>query len=306
MFQSLSERKKTAFYAAKFVALLFIKENNMKFHEKIIEEIRKKQLKPTGRTPYKCDVDSFRSKLTCFLFPVLGGPENSDCKQQGEELYRALVNLLNSFENHCTDVNKTADAFFEKLPKLYDRLTEDARAIYEGDPAARSVEEVIVSYPGFYAVLTYRIAHALIKLDIPVIPRMMAEIAHSKTGIDIHPKAKIGRSFCIDHGTGIVIGESTEIGDHVKLYQNVTLGALSVKKEEAGQKRHPSIGNRVTVYSGATILGGQTHVGDNSTIGGNVWLTQSVKPDTVVLNQSAARFKKDKSKKNLSNYKTQE
>jgi serine O-acetyltransferase len=285
--------------------LSFLKENNMKFYEQIIDQIREKRLKPTGKTPFKCDVDSFRSKLTCFLFPVLGGPENSDCKQQGKELYNEFISLLNSFDNHCSDIRTTADAFFEKLPTLYDRLLEDADAICQGDPAAQTVEEVIVSYPGFYAVLTYRIAHALDELDIPVIPRMMSEIAHSKTGIDIHPKAKIGRSFCIDHGTGIVIGESTDIGDFVKLYQNVTLGALSVKKDEAGQKRHPTIGNRVTVYSGATILGGRTVVGDDCTIGGNVWLTRSVEPDTVVLNRSAARFKKDKSKKDLSNYRAE-
>jgi len=277
----------------------------MKIHEKIIEEISKNRLKPTGKTPFKCDVDSFRSKLTCFLFPVLGGPENSDCKQQGKELYDELIRLLNSFDNYCSDTRATVDDFFENLPKLYERLIEDAEAICSGDPAAKSVEEVIVSYPGFYAVLIYRIAHALEELNIPVIPRMLTEIAHSKTGIDIHPKAKIGRSFCIDHGTGIVIGESTDIGDYVKLYQNVTLGALSVKKEEAGQKRHPSLGNRVTVYSGATILGGKTVVGDNSTIGGNVWLTRSVEPDTIVLNRSAARFKRDNSKKDLSNYRSE-
>lgn len=277
----------------------------MAIPEDIINQIREKRLKPTGKTPFKCDVDSFRSKLTCFLFPVLGGPENSDCKQQGEELYDQLISLLNSFDNYCSDTQATVDAFFRKLPTLYDLLTEDAQAVCQGDPAAKSVEEVIVSYPGFYAVLTYRIAHALEELNIPVIPRMLAEIAHSKTGIDIHPKAKIGCSFCIDHGTGIVIGESTDIGDFVKLYQNVTLGALSVKKEEAGQKRHPTLGNRVTVYSGATILGGQTVVGDDCTIGGNVWLTRSVEPDTVVLNRSATRFKKDKSKKDLSNYRSE-
>jgi serine O-acetyltransferase len=152
----------------------------------------------------------------------------------------------------------------------------DAYAIVKGDPAAADVDEVIRSYPGFYAIAVYRIAHIFHNLSIPYLPRILTEHAHEKTGIDINPGAKIGKGFCIDHGTGIVIGETAVIGDNVKIYQGVTLGALSVEKEMAKSKRHPTIGDNVVIYSGATILGGKTVVGDYSTIGGNVWLIKSV------------------------------
>ena len=147
-------------------------------------------------------------------------------------------------------------------------------------PAAKSREEVIRTYPGFYAVAAYRIAHQLHLLGIQGIPRIITEHAHSKTGIDIHPGAKIGNHFCIDHGTGVVIGETSVIGNHVKIYQGVTLGALSVNKEDATKKRHPTLEDNVVVYAGATILGGGTVIGRGSVIGGNVWLTESVPPDT--------------------------
>jgi serine O-acetyltransferase len=170
-------------------------------------------------------------------------------------------------------------------------LLKDAEAIYNGDPAAESIEEVIVSYPGFYAICVYRISHELYKLNIPILPRLFSEYAHKKTGIDIHAGAKIEESFCIDHGTGIVIGETTIIGKHVKIYQGVTLGALSVTKDKAGKKRHPSIENNVTIYAGSTILGGKTTIGANSIIGGNAWLTESVEPYSVVLNKSEVYVK---------------
>ena len=157
-------------------------------------------------------------------------------------------------------------------------MEEDVIALFEGDPAAKSRTEVIRTYPGFFATAAYRIAHTLVKLEIELIPRIISEYAHSKTGIDIHPGATIGHFFCIDHGTGVVIGETTKIGDHVKIYQGVTLGALSVDKKDAKVKRHPTIGDYVVAYAGATILGGSTIVGHNSIIGGNVWLTQSVDP----------------------------
>jgi serine O-acetyltransferase len=181
--------------------------------------------------------------------------------------------------------------FKETLPYLYELLTKDAIAIYEGDPAAKSVEEVIICYPGFYAILVYRIAHELDKLSISIIPRMLTEYSHSKTGIDIHAKAKIGESFCIDHGTGIVIGETTEIGKSVKIYQAVTLGAISVSKTNAGKKRHPTIEDNTVIYVGSTILGGNTIIGHDSTIGGNVWLTHSVDPFSIILNQNKISFK---------------
>ena len=179
-----------------------------------------------------------------------------------------------------------ANNFFDDTPFIYDMLLKDAAAIIKFDPAAESVEEVLVAYPGFYATAVYRFSHQLWKQGLKILPRVFAEYAHSKTGIDIHPGAAIGQSFFIDHGTGIVIGETTIIGDNVKIYQGVTLGALSVNKEEARRKRHPTIEDNVIIYSGATILGGETVIGHDSVIGGNVWLTNSVLPDSIVYHKS--------------------
>jgi len=174
--------------------------------------------------------------------------------------------------------------FFDELPAIRRTLALDMQANFRGDPAAKSFEEVILSYPGFQAITVHRLAHYFWNVQVPLIPRMMSELIHGKTGIDIHPGATIGESFFIDHGTGVVIGETTVIGKNVKIYQGVTLGALSVKKEEAGKKRHPTIEDDVTIYSNATILGGQTIIGTGSVIGGNVWITESVPPHTVVYN----------------------
>ncbi|MDR2516070.1 MAG: serine acetyltransferase [Spirochaetaceae bacterium] len=174
------------------------------------------------------------------------------------------------------------EEFFETLPEIRTTLSLDMEAAFRGDPAAKSAEEVILSYPGFEAVVFHRLAHFFWKREVPLIPRMMSEFCHSRTGIDIHPGADIGASFFIDHGTGMVIGETTVIGQNVKLYQGVTLGALSVRKEQADRKRHPTIQDDVTIYAGATILGGETVIGCGSTIGGNVWITESVPPNTTV------------------------
>ncbi len=177
-------------------------------------------------------------------------------------------------------INRPADEvqkeFFAALPEIYRKLAMDVNAMHMGDPASRSEDEIIRAYPGFVAISAYRIAHLLQKLEVRNIPRMITEYAHSTTGIDIHPNARIGEYFCIDHGTGIVIGETTVIGNHVKIYQGVTLGALSVRKEDASIKRHPTIEDHVVLYAGATILGGETVIGEHSVIGGNVWLTASV------------------------------
>ena len=180
-----------------------------------------------------------------------------------------------------------SDNLVDMLPDIKAALETDAQAGYEGDPAAISVEEIMLAYPGFEAISIYRIAHELYKMKVPILPRLMTEIAHRNTGIDIHPGATIGRYFFIDHGTGVVIGETTTIGDHVKLYQGVTLGAKSFPTNVDGTpvkgiKRHPDIGNNVVIYSGATILGGNTVIGDNCVIGGNVWLTESVEPGHTV------------------------
>jgi serine O-acetyltransferase len=185
-----------------------------------------------------------------------------------------------------------ADRFLAGLPAIYDALLADARATYDGDPAATSVDEVILAYPGFFAIACHRIAHAIHGLGVPVFPRLLTEYAHRETGVDIHPGATIGAALAIDHATGIVIGETAVLGDRVKLYQGVTLGALSVDKSLADTKRHPTIGNDVVIYANATILGGRTVIGDGSVIGGNVWLTHSVPPKSVVTHTPAVERRK--------------
>ena len=191
----------------------------------------------------------------------------------------------------CPDVKlETAyvvSGFFQTIPRIRQRLMLDVEAAYQGDPAAKSYAEIILSYPGLRAISVHRIAHELYRLDVPLLPRMMSEYVHANTGIDIHPGATIGRSFFIDHGTGVVIGETASIGDRVKLYQGVTLGAKSIPLDENGTsvkglKRHPTIGNDIVIYAGATVLGGDVVVGDHSIIGGNVWLTESVDPYSFV------------------------
>ena len=175
-------------------------------------------------------------------------------------------------------------AFLEKLPEIRAYVETDLQAAYDGDPAAASKAEVIIAYPGLHAITVNRLAHALYQLDVPLIPRIMTEIAHSRTGIDIHPGAQIGRYFFIDHGTGIVVGETTVIGDYVKLYQGVTLGALSTRGGQnlRGKRRHPTIEDNVTIYAGASILGGDTIIGHGSVIGSNVFITHPIAPGTRV------------------------
>lgn len=218
-----------------------------------------------------------------------------------EELFKAshleLINILDATKA-CMGCNKQqiAASFYNDLPELYRKMNTDISATLQGDPAAKNEFEIIRSYPGFLAISFYRIAHYLYILGVPLIPRILTEYAHSVTGIDIHPAAQIGEYLFIDHGTGIVIGETTVIGNNVKLYQGVTLGALSVEKFMANTKRHPTIGNNVIIYSGATILGGDTFIGEYSVIGGNVWLTRSVLPNSTVYHQSALKVVETKNK----------
>lgn len=248
-----------------------------------------------GKVPSPNLTNKLLIEIIEFLFPIfrIADCDNIELEYNRIELLtqQTLLNINYGVE----DSKKLSNAFLEQLPKVYDLLLSDAEAIYQGDPAAESKEEVIISYPGFYAICIYRIAHELYKLKISILPRLFTEYAHKETGIDIHPGAKIANDFCIDHGTGIVIGETAIIGDHVKIYQGVTLGALSVTKDKAGVKRHPTIENNVTIYAGSTILGGETIVGNNSVIGGNVWLTHSVDPFSAVLNKSEV-YVKDKNK----------
>jgi serine O-acetyltransferase len=191
---------------------------------------------------------------------------------------------------HRKNAKAMSDTLMKKLPEIRGILGDDLRAAYEGDPAATSVLEVLLSYPFVQAISAHRLAHELYLMKAPLLPRMLSEVAHSRTGIDIHPGAKIGPGFFIDHGTGVVIGETTVIGKDVKLYQGVTLGALSFPKDANGNpikgiKRHPNIEDNVTIYAGATVLGGETTIGHNSVIGGNCWITSSVPPDTIVLSE---------------------
>ena len=208
-----------------------------------------------------------------------------------EQICRSIRHDCFRYEQPCSDCenrgNDLSLKLLEEIPALRRILATDVRATYEGDPAARSHDEIIFSYPGIYAMAVYRVAHRLFELGVPLLPRIMTEHAHSITGIDIHPGAEIGESFVIDHGTGVVIGETTRIGKNVRIYQGVTLGALSLPKNAGdqyrGKKRHPTIEDEVIIYSGATILGGNTVIGARSVIGGNVWLTESVPSDTMVV-----------------------
>lgn len=247
-----------------------------------------------GRVPRRKKVHDFLNGTIGYLFPILSFCDNEDEAISLDDILALLKEILESYDSGVLDTKELINQFKEELPNIYDTLIKDAIAIYEGDPAAQSIEEVIISYPGFYAILVYRIAHVLNNLSVTIIPRMLTEFSHSKTGIDIHAHAKIGESFCIDHGTGIVIGETTEIGKHVKIYQGVTLGALSVSKSLGGKKRHPSIEDHTVIYAGSTILGGNTTIGHHSTIGGNVWLTHSVAPHSVVLNQAKVHLRNNK------------
>ena len=200
-----------------------------------------------------------------------------------DELEGELLEILSCSLNVLDhDVNKIVRAFFDELPKIKETLDTDVKAICEGDPAAQSVEEVVRCYPGIRAIGAYRFAHCLYRQDVPIIPRMITECAHGSTGIDIHPGAQIGDHFFIDHGTGVVIGETAKIGTNVKIYQGVTLGGLSVRKIDADEKRHPTIEDNVVIYAGATILGGETVIGENTIIGGNTFITKSVNPSTKI------------------------
>jgi serine O-acetyltransferase len=224
-----------------------------------------------------------------FLFPIKSDNPHTLSKIEASavKIKAQFQELLFPIKNRISEpVEDLTDKFFKMIPGIYESLLNDASESLNFDPAAYSKEEVILCYPGFYTIAVYRLAHVLYELEIPMLPRMMSEYAHSRTGIDIHPGAKIGKNFFIDHGTGVVIGETTNIGDNVKIYQGVTLGALSVSKELAKKKRHPTIEDNVIIYSGSSILGGETVVGRNTIIGGNVWLTSSVLPFSVVYHKS--------------------
>ncbi len=234
-------------------------------------------------------VRSSVDEMICLLFPQrgcrgAGGLENTEAqllelKRRFRSYFESLVVLDPALKDDGPD---RVEKFFDAFPEIATKLDADVNAAFIGDPAAYSKEEIIITYPGFYAVCIYRLAHALYELNVPLLPRLMSEYAHEKTGIDIHPGAKIDESFFIDHGTGVVIGETSIIGKNVKIYQGVTLGALSVKKKMQSIKRHPTIEDDVVIYANATILGGETVIGKSSIIGGNTWLTHTIPAGSVV------------------------
>lgn len=238
------------------------------------------------QVPPNEQIASWAAKLLRLLYPERSDyfPASPAALENDFKTLESELIILFEATKACGDCDHRVKAklFFEQVPNIYRILNTDINAIVDGDPAANSAFEVIRAYPGFYAIAFYRLAHALHDLNIPLLPRILTEHAHSRTGIDIHPAAQIGEHFFIDHGTGIVIGETTEIGDHVKLYQGVTLGALSVHKSMAYTKRHPTVEDHVIIYSGATILGGDTVIGHHSVVGGNVWLTKSIAPHSTV------------------------
>lgn len=242
----------------------------------------------------KKETITFFNELKDFLFPHFSSkvyyvPEEVIAKMR--LLERNLITLLRINNINDKDIDKKAHTFFSKIPAIHDMLWDDADAIFKGDPAAESIDEVILAYPGFMAIFIYRLAHELYKLKVSIIPRILTEHAHEITGIDIHPGAEIDSPFFIDHGTGIVIGETTVIGKNVKIYQGVTLGALSVDKSLVHSKRHPTIQDDVIIYSQAVILGGDTVVGKNSIVGGNAWVIQSVPPNSVIYSKSEVRVR---------------
>ena len=257
----------------------------------VIREMRAEPRYGCNELPDRRTIIGILSDVQTFMFPAFSSGECVSERMLLEkihwELARQIRCALRFNGSAALDPEETADRFLAEIPGIYRMLLKDIEALYEGDPAASSREEVIIAYPGFFAILVYRIAHVLYELHVPILPRIMTEFVHQKTGVDIHAGAKIGEYFFIDHGTGIVIGETTVIGDHVKLYQGVTLGAKSFELDADGNpvkgiKRHPNIGNHVVIYANATILGGTTCVGDHCVIGGNVWLTSSVEPGQTI------------------------
>jgi len=228
------------------------------------------------------------------LFPHFADCERCDPSQLRGELHE-LQGLMEGFGGSLESTpfgSELIEPFLQRLPELHRALREDAHALADGDPAASGIDEVILCYPGFMATALHRTAHVMYGLGIPLLPRLIAEVAHARTGIDIHPGATVGRRFAIDHGTGVVIGETAHIGTGVRIYQGVTLGALTVDKALAKSKRHPTIQDNVVIYANATILGGETVIGHDSVIGGNAWITESVPPFSIVGRNSEVRPRK--------------
>lgn len=260
-------------------------------HQSFLTLLKKIHNAEWEATPSTKDSIAWLTELVQFLFPNNNLPKQTAYNGIFKKTQIDLENILLSYlDLRKFDIAGTIDSFYNRLGTIYNNLRLDAQKIYEFDPAASSVNEVIVSYPGFYAITVYRIAHELVKLQVPVLPRILSEYAHRLTGTDIHPAAVIGVPFMIDHSTGIVIGATAVIGNNVSIYQGVTLGALQVAKALAETKRHPTVEDNVIIYARTTILGGRTIIGHDSVIGGSVFLTKSVKPRSQVFNTHQLRI----------------
>jgi Serine acetyltransferase len=260
--------------------------------KEFIQQLFEQHQKAYRAFPDKELAEQFIDQVFAFLFlPHKKQKQVADMEKELQLLRSHFSSLVYDVVHKEQEAEFHTEEFFKAIPYIYARLIKDAEGILQFDPAARSLEEILVAYPGFYATAVYRLSHQLWNQKLAIIPRLFTEYAHSKTGVDIHPGAQIGEAFCIDHGTGIVIGETTIIGNNVKIYQGVTLGALQVTKDNTAIKRHPTIEDNVTIYSGATILGGKTVIGHDSIIGGNVWLTNSVPALSVVYHKSEVKVR---------------
>lgn len=277
----------------------------MSYLTKVMEDLQASRKDSGLDMPARDLAHRFVDEAMNTLFPINARRSKSSCEQESllYQLESLLKLLLLPVKNELdAPLEKVTHDFMKALPKTYRSLLLDAEAIQKFDPAASSLGEVIIAYPGFFAIMVYRLSNILYHLNVPIIPRLMAENAHTKTGIDIHPGATIGESFFIDHGTGVVIGETAVIKNNVKIYQGVTLGALQVKKSLAKTKRHPTVEDNVIIYSNATILGGDTVIGRNSIIGGNVWLTSSVESNSIVYHKHETKVRTNLDESKIINF----
>jgi serine O-acetyltransferase len=272
---------------------------------KLAKQIRQEQEIFDYSVPAVKESQRWVKDMVTLLFPIRESKRLSveELQTSLNVMSRRLVKLLLPLKANLDQQPEIISTeFFEGLPEVYQALLKDAEAFTDCDPAAESLEEIIIAYPGFFTLMVYRMAHELLRLGVPVLPRVLTEYTHTKTGIDIHPGAVIGKNCFIDHGTGTVIGETSVVGDNVKIYQGVTLGALYVKKEMADTKRHPTIEDNVILYSGCTILGGETIIGKDSVIGGNVFLTHSVDPGSIVYNENKVKIREKETRSQTINF----
>lgn len=277
----------------------------MSYLSKVMDELQASRNNNEIDMPARDLAHRFVEEAMNTLFPISARRSKSCCAEESllyqmESTLKLLLLPVNFKLNKS--VEQITHEFMIEIPSVYRALLKDAEAIQKFDPAADTIGEVIIAYPGFFAIMVYRLSHVLYRLGVPTVPRLMSEYAHTKTGIDIHPGATIGESFFIDHGTGVVIGETAIIKNNVKIYQGVTLGALQVKKSLAKKKRHPTVEDNVIIYSSATILGGDTVIGRNSIIGGNVWLTSSVESNSIVYHKHETKVRTNLDESKIINF----